>query len=209
MTDIDHENLPAGFDPDVHAALAQMNHGPLRKGLYRTPSGRVRDVYYFPEAGLSQFAVNGTLEVTEVHPGLAHLVALARNSFSPEVTRRLEKAEWEEQLVTRQFPLPQVHWDFAEEALQRTPPHRLEEAMNLYDLVKDVSLPRLGGKLLTAGYLRSFPIAVSQPSAMGQSEAPAAKPRTETWTGLNGTLTLEDGTTIPVRDGTLTINHKD
>ena len=43
----------------------------------------------------------------------------------------------------------------------------------------------------------------------GAEEAPAARPRTETWTGLNGRLTLEDGTIIPVRDGTLTITHKD
>lgn len=154
---------------------------------------------------------------------------LARLVQEPLVDRRrLEKAEWEEQLVARTFR--PIHWDFADETLQRTPPHRLEEAMNLHDLVKDVTLPRLGGKPLTAGYLRSFPIAVSPPSAkpavpddgrrlmrtldgteywFGAGEPPAARPRTETWTGLNGRLTLEDGTIIPVRDGTLTITHKD
>lgn len=206
---------------------------------YPTLSGEVLE--YSPEpieegidlteriaAGQTKFPISGTISgvLYRTNRDRGTLARLVQESLVDR--RRLEKAEWEEQLVARTFR--PIHWDFADETLQRIPPHRLEEAMNLHDLVKDVTLPRLGGKPLTAGYLRSFPIAVSPPSAkpavpddgrrlmrtldgteywFGAEEAPAARPRTETWTGLNGRLTLEDGTIIPVRDGTLTITHKD
>lgn len=51
--------------------------------------------------------------------------------------------------------------------------------------------------------------AVGYPTLSGEVLEYSPDPRTETWTGLNGTLRLEDGTIIPVRDGTLTINYKD
>lgn len=243
-------------DPDVQDAISRLggrSHRPLEVEC-TIDGGTVPSALERIAARQSKFPEQRLVYLTNPERGtLAHLFEQGMVD-----QRRLEKAEWEEQLVTRQFPLPQVHWDFAEEALQRTPPHRLEEAMNLHDLVKDVTLPRLGSEPLSIAHVRVYdnpPYKERDPFELNEvlrkiksdirdrlvdevggqfkalpqvpddgrrlmrtldgtqypigTEPPAAKPRTETWTGLNGTLTLEDGTTIPVRDGTLTITHKD
>lgn len=165
----------------------------------------------------TQFAVNGTCEVTYVHPGIAHLIALSRDSFSPEVRRRLEKAEWEEQLVTRKFAPPQP--DFAKitgipSDFDNVPPHRQAEAKAFFErytyqfgpLALEVECSSEGHRLPAPRSPKTRAVQVEQ-----GYHGPNGFVKIEPDTPLHvhtARLHLVDGTVIELHDATLTLQPK-